>query len=97
MITAIIPAMNRKEELERCLEVIADLDVEVIVVTAAPDDARMVKDRYPAVRLIANSHNEALSGQNRGRGGGGEIAVSRLHPSQREGGAVEWSCCPASP
>jgi GT2 family glycosyltransferase len=63
MITAIIPAMNRKEELERCLASIAGLDVEVIVVDNGSRDGtcEMVKDRYPSAKLIANTRNEGAS------------------------------------
>ena len=55
---------NRREELNRCLESVVGLGVEVIVVDNGSADGtpEMVRDRYPATKVIANSRNEGASG-----------------------------------
>ncbi len=61
-VSIVIPTWNRKQDTRRCLDSIMDLnykDIEIIVIDNDSSDGtkEMLINRYPAVKLIANSKN----------------------------------------
>jgi GT2 family glycosyltransferase len=68
-ISVIIVTWNGREHLERCLTPVAaqrDVDAEVILVDNASEDgsAAFVRERFPAVRVLALDTNRGFAGGN---------------------------------
>jgi GT2 family glycosyltransferase len=68
-VSVVVVSYNAREQLERCLAAVAGGSAEVIVVDNASTDgsAELVRERFPAVRLIELSENVGFgAGNNEG-------------------------------